>query len=132
MAGRSAKVKNKHAASVQITAEQLLREANERQIEYVAAPPRQDITDPEELNDMRMKKRKGFEDAIRKNRANIGNWIKYAAWEDGQGEVDRARSVYERTLPPRHPLRRASMARLCAYVALVSAAASPSLTRHRL
>ena len=36
MTSRRLRVKNKHAASVQITAEQILREANERQIEHVA------------------------------------------------------------------------------------------------
>lgn len=41
------RVKNKSAANVQITAEQLLREAQERQLEHVAPTPRQKITDPE-------------------------------------------------------------------------------------
>lgn len=95
-------VKNKQAANVQITAEQLLREAQERRLEEVAPPPKQKITDPEELAEFRMGKRKGFEDAIRKNRGLIGNWIKYAAWEESQGEVERARSVYERALDVDH------------------------------
>ena len=50
------------------TAEQLLREAKERQLEIVAPPPKQKITDPQELAEFRMKKRKTFEDNIRKNR----------------------------------------------------------------
>ena len=50
------------------SAEQLLREAKERQLEIVAPPPRQKITDPTELAEYRMRKRKGFEDNIRKNR----------------------------------------------------------------
>ena len=37
------KVKNKAPAEVQITAEQLLREAKERQLEIVPAPPKQKI-----------------------------------------------------------------------------------------
>ena len=44
----SSQVKNKGAASVQITAEQLMREAQERQLEVVAPPSRQRIDDPEE------------------------------------------------------------------------------------
>ena len=31
----------------------------------------------------------GFEDNIRKNRAVMINWIKYAAWEESQNEVQR-------------------------------------------
>lgn len=61
-------VKNKTPAEVQITAEQLLREAKERELEIVPPPPKQKISDPEELAEYRLKKRKGFEDNIRKNR----------------------------------------------------------------
>lgn len=39
-----------------------------------------------------------FEDAIRKQREHIGNWMKYSAWEESQKEFERARSVYERAL----------------------------------
>ncbi|KAJ3386278.1 Crooked neck-like protein 1, partial [Entophlyctis sp. JEL0112] len=73
---RLSKVKNKSAAAVQITAEQLLREAQERSTESATQiPPKQKIADLEELNDYRLKKRKGFEDAIRKNRNHVGTWI---------------------------------------------------------
>ena len=34
-------------------------------------------------------KRKGFEDAIRKDRKNVIVWQKYAAWEESQKEVER-------------------------------------------
>ena len=49
-----------------------------------------------------MRKRKEFEDNIRKNRIVMANWFKYAAWEEQQKEVDRARSVYERALDVDH------------------------------
>ncbi|CAN0586751.1 unnamed protein product, partial [Ectocarpus sp. 12 AP-2014] len=39
-----------------------------------------------------------FEDAIRKQREHIGNWLKYSTWEESQMEFERARSVYERSL----------------------------------
>lgn len=39
-----------------------------------------------------------FEDAIRKQREHIGNWMKYTTWEESQMEFERARSVYERAL----------------------------------
>jgi len=97
-----AKVKNKAAAPVQITAEQLLREAKERQLEFVPPPPKQKITDPDELQEYRLRKRKFFEDNIRKNRSTVANWLKYGAWEESQKEIQRARSIYERALDMNH------------------------------
>ncbi|OAD80407.1 hypothetical protein PHYBLDRAFT_61456 [Phycomyces blakesleeanus NRRL 1555(-)] len=91
-------VKNKNPAPVQITAEQILREAHDRRLEPAHSIPKQKITDLEELSEFRQRKRKEFEDNIRKNRLNISNWLKYAAWEDSQMESQRARSVYERAL----------------------------------
>lgn len=61
------------------------------QVERVAPSPRVKITDPAELADMQRKKRKEFEDNIRKNRSKMTNWTKYAAWEETQKEYDRAR-----------------------------------------
>jgi crooked neck len=43
----------------------------------------------EELSEYRLRKRKEFEDAIRRNRLNIGSWLKYAAWEESQKELNR-------------------------------------------
>lgn len=97
-----AKVKNKAPAEVQITAEQLLREAKERELELLPPPPKQKITDEEELNDYKLRKRKTFEDNIRKNRTVISNWIKYAQWEESLKEVQRSRSIYERGLDVDH------------------------------
>ncbi|XP_061603016.1 crooked neck-like protein 1 [Cololabis saira] len=97
-----AKVKNKAPAEVQITAEQLLREAKERELELLPPPPKQKITDKEELNDYKLRKRKAFEDNIRKNRTVISNWIKYAQWEESLKEIQRARSIYERALDVDH------------------------------
>lgn len=97
-----AKVKNKTPAEIQITAEQLLREAKERDLEILPPPPKQKISDPEELADYQLRKRKTFEDNIRKNRMVISNWIKYAQWEESQKKIDRARSVYERALDVDH------------------------------
>ncbi|XP_065187063.1 crooked neck-like protein 1 [Sycon ciliatum] len=102
MATKMGKVKNKAPAEMQVTAEQLLREAKERQLEVVPAPPKQKISDPEELAEYRLRKRKAFEDEIRKNRVLVSNWIKYAQWEDSQQELERARSVYERALDVAH------------------------------
>mmetsp|Transcript_50610 Transcript_50610/g.94826 ORF Transcript_50610/g.94826 Transcript_50610/m.94826 type:complete len:674 (-) Transcript_50610:3-2024(-) len=95
--GKSAMVRNKTANPNQITAEQLLREAVDRQ-EPEATPPKQRIIDEDELQIYRVRKRKEFEDAIRMTRQNMGAWIKYAAWEASQQEFRRARSIYERAL----------------------------------
>lgn len=92
------KVKNKAPAEIQITAEQLLREAKERDLEIVPPPPTQKVADAEELADYQLRKRKYFEDEIRKNRTRVGNWLKYAAWEESQHEIERARSIFERAL----------------------------------
>nr|CAG4640657.1 EOG090X01R1 [Eulimnadia texana] len=97
-----AKVKNKAPAEIQITAEQLLREAKERDLESAAPAPKQKISDPEELADYQYKKRKTFEDALRRNRNVISNWIKYAQWEETQREIQRARSIFERALDVDH------------------------------
>ncbi|KAL7753464.1 NineTeen Complex (NTC) component [Sorochytrium milnesiophthora] len=94
---RPAKVKNKTAADVQITAEQILREAQER-AEPPLKAPQQRITDAEELAEYHHHKRKQFEDALRRNRHVISAWLRYAAWEESQREWQRARSIYERAL----------------------------------
>ena len=97
-----AKVKNKMPAEVQITAEQLLQEANATKIEKVAPRPKQRVTDPDELAQLQLRKRKEFEDNIRKNRTQMSNWMKYALWEESQGEMERARSVFERGIDVDH------------------------------
>uniref|UniRef100_A0A0G4FV76 Suppressor of forked domain-containing protein n=1 Tax=Chromera velia CCMP2878 TaxID=1169474 RepID=A0A0G4FV76_9ALVE len=97
MFGKAGLVKNKTAAPVQITAEQLLREAVDRQATEVEVP-RQRIVDADELQDYRVRKRKEYEDYIRRQRQNIGMWVKYATWEAGQKEFRRARSIFERAL----------------------------------
>ncbi|VDP79209.1 unnamed protein product [Echinostoma caproni] len=93
-----ARVKNKMPADVQITAEQLLREAKERELEVTPKAPQQKITSLSELRDFQLRKRKDYEDNIRKNRLAMQNWIKYAKFEESQGEIQRARSVFERAL----------------------------------
>eukprot|EP00124_Ichthyophonus_hoferi_P002717 Ihof_evm1s198 gene=Ihof_evmTU1s198 len=98
---RVAKVKNKQPAPQQITAEQILREAKER-IETEPKAPRQKITDPEELEEFKLKKRKEFEDQIRRNRQAVGAWLKYARFEENLQEYSRARSIYERALDQDH------------------------------
>ncbi|KAH9908799.1 cell cycle control protein [Xylariomycetidae sp. FL2044] len=91
------RVKNKAAAPIQISAEQLLREAVDRQETSLQAPT-QRFADLEELHEFQGRKRKEFEDYVRRNRINMNNWMRYAAWELEQKEFKRARSVFERAL----------------------------------
>lgn len=91
------RVKNKAAAPVQISAEQLLREAVDRQEPALQAPT-QRFADLEELHEYQGRKRKEFEDYVRRNRINMNNWMRYAAWELEQKEFRRARSIFERAL----------------------------------
>ena len=94
------KVKNKMAGEVQITTEQLIREApKDRQ---PPDQPKQPIAHEEELKDLQSRKRQQFEDSILKNKNLPRNWIKYAQWEESQKEFSRARSVYERALTIDH------------------------------
>ncbi|KAI4373021.1 hypothetical protein MLD38_011191 [Melastoma candidum] len=51
-----------------------------------------------ELNDYRLRKRKEYEDLIRRVRWNVSVWVKYAQWEESQKDFGRARSVWERAL----------------------------------
>lgn len=92
-------VKNRAPAPVQITAEQIILEATDRAGgKGLPEGPRQHVLDQEELDDFRQRKRKEFEDAVRRQRHHIGNWLKYAKWEESQMDLNRARSIYERAL----------------------------------
>ena len=91
------RVKNKAPAPQQISAEQLLREAVDRQETGLQAPT-QRFADLEELHEFQGRKRKEFEDYVRRNRINMNNWMRYAQWELEQKEFRRARSIFERAL----------------------------------
>ena len=91
------RVKNKAASAIQISAEQLLREAVDRQEPALQAPT-QRFADLEELHEFQGRKRKEFEDYVRRNRVNMNNWMRYAQWELEQKEYRRARSIFERAL----------------------------------
>jgi crooked neck len=103
-APRARPVKMKAPAPVQITAEQILREAVER-IAKVPPPPKEKIQSEEELDDWRFRKRKYFEDILRRNSQVPVTWYRYVAFEISQNEFERARSIFERALrvDPRNP-----------------------------
>lgn len=94
-------VKNKNCAAIQISAEQILREARERQEGEIRAP-KQKIIDLEELADYRLEKRKLFEDQIRRCNENPRIWFTYAKWEESQKDFRRARSIWERCVILHH------------------------------
>ncbi len=76
-----------------------MREANATQLEAGAKPSKQKLVDREELAEHQLRKRKFFEDNVRRNGAWLeSTWTQYAAWEEAQGDYPRARSVYERAL----------------------------------
>lgn len=91
------RVKSKAPAKIQITAEQLLREAWERK-EHAVPIPKQQIADSEELLDYQRNERKQYEMRIVRNRSHSPLWIRYARWEEEQNEFVRARSIWERAI----------------------------------
>eukprot|EP01002_Notosolenus_urceolatus_P007602 NODE_302_length_2275_cov_23.375562_g234_i0.p1 GENE.NODE_302_length_2275_cov_23.375562_g234_i0~~NODE_302_length_2275_cov_23.375562_g234_i0.p1 ORF type:complete len:698 (+),score=222.02 NODE_302_length_2275_cov_23.375562_g234_i0:120-2213(+) len=90
------RVKSKDAAPVQITAEQILREANERQVDIIRPKAKRRITDEAELKAYQTQKRGEFEDNLRRNQQRPNIWTKFARFEESQGDLRRMRSVYER------------------------------------
>lgn len=102
MAGRggmAGEVKNKQAAEQQITAEQIVREAKDLQLEDHYRKPQAIITDQQELDEYRLRERKKFEDELRRvGRFSMGSWVKYATWEEKQKDLRRARNVWERAI----------------------------------
>merc|ERR1719379_62707 len=79
-----ARVKSKEPAQRQVTAEQLVREANTSQPEAGAKPSKQKLVDREELAEHQLRKRKFFEDNVRRNGAGLRSknlWLRYAEME---------------------------------------------------
>jgi crooked neck len=97
MSRNSGQVKNRAPAPIQISAEQILREAADRQ-ESIQVDPVIQIHDAEEYQSYLRDRRKHFEDNIRYRREHIGNWVKYAKLEEEHKEFERARSIFERAL----------------------------------
>eukprot|EP00300_Choanocystis_sp_HF-7_P020149 c20523_g1_i1.p1 GENE.c20523_g1_i1~~c20523_g1_i1.p1 ORF type:complete len:715 (+),score=131.96 c20523_g1_i1:38-2146(+) len=90
-------IKNRTAAQVQITAEQILVEAQGR-VDPAMPRSKEVITDKEELDEYRLGKRREFEAMILRQRSKVGMYVRYAQWEASQSDFRRARSVFERAL----------------------------------
>ena len=81
----------------QFTAATLLKSAYESsQNELKPADVR--IADLDELAYFQRRKRTEYENALRRNRFNYGQWMRYAQFEIDQKDIRRARSVFERAL----------------------------------
>eukprot|EP00946_MAST-07B_sp_MAST-7B-sp1_P003242 g3242.t1 len=102
MSSKRGQPKNRAPAPIQITAEQMVLEATDLKLDYVPPKPKTYVVDKEEEEFIKLEKRKGFEDAVRRNQGHMGTWNKYAAWEESMGELERARSVYERAIGVNH------------------------------
>jgi crooked neck len=98
---RAGQVKNRAPAPIQISAEQIVREAADRQDDHVVEPTVK-IHDAEEYQSHLRDRRKLYEDNIRYRREDIGNWVKYARLEEDNKEFERARSIFERALEVDH------------------------------
>jgi len=94
-------VKNRAPAPIQISAEQIIRESADRQEKH-RLDPIVKVHDAEEYQSHLRDRRKHFEDNIRYRRDHIGNWVKYARFEEDNKEFERARSVFERSLEVDH------------------------------
>mmetsp|Transcript_16844 Transcript_16844/g.36727 ORF Transcript_16844/g.36727 Transcript_16844/m.36727 type:complete len:696 (+) Transcript_16844:82-2169(+) len=101
MSSRSTGIKNRAAATIQISSEQILREAADRQEAHVPEAVVK-IHDAEEYQAHLRDRRKIFEDNIRYRREHIGNWVKYSRFEEENKEFERARSIFERALEVEH------------------------------
>ncbi|KAL6650580.1 hypothetical protein ACP70R_009505 [Stipagrostis hirtigluma subsp. patula] len=95
--GSTVRVRNENPSRVQMTAEQLMREARDGW-EPELRPPRRGIADPEELSEHRLRRRSEFEHLVRRAGSPSSAWIKYARWEESQRDAARVRSVLERAL----------------------------------
>ncbi|KAG1890740.1 uncharacterized protein F5891DRAFT_1212508 [Suillus fuscotomentosus] len=89
--------RNRVPAAIQITAEQLLREAQEHQ-ESTFHGSKQHVEDFEKLHEYRGCKLKGFEEQVRRTRGSIKECTQYANWDASQNEFDRSHSIFERAL----------------------------------
>lgn len=81
----------------QISAEQILKEVYEKR-KVVKPSTKVDILDLEELHEHQRRKRSEYETYLKRNRLDMGQWIRYARFEVDQRDVRRARSVFERAL----------------------------------
>lgn len=81
----------------QFTAASMLKSAYE-QNSTLLKPADFKIADLDELRYFQQKKRTEYENVLRRNRFNFGQWLRYAQFEIDQKDIPRARSVFERAI----------------------------------
>ncbi|KAK6589509.1 hypothetical protein RS030_203058 [Cryptosporidium xiaoi] len=98
-------VKDKTSAPVQITVEQILKEtysgyAENKNVQnsYNERNEFHEFRDSDELDEYVIRRRKEFEDIIRKKRWKISLYLSYAKWEALQHNFNNSRSIFERAL----------------------------------
>ncbi|PPS94001.1 HAT (Half-A-TPR) repeat containing protein [Cryptosporidium hominis] len=96
-------IKNKSFAPIQITVEQILKESYSGSANSVGGNNSLsrlhesfDFRGIDELEDYRIRKRKEFEDSIRRKRWKISLYLSYAKWESLQNNIKNSRSIFER------------------------------------
>ncbi|KAL0235995.1 hypothetical protein GEMRC1_002577 [Eukaryota sp. GEM-RC1] len=86
------------SAPIQITAEQILLEAFERQADIYFRPLQEQITDEVDLADYLVRRRREFEANVGRSPNKSKPWIEYASWELAMQDHRRMRSIMERAL----------------------------------
>ncbi|CAI4996458.1 ANM_HP_G0261030.mRNA.1.CDS.1 [Saccharomyces cerevisiae] len=85
------------AVDTHVSAEQILRDVYKKG-QKARGSTNIDILDLEELREYQRRKRTEYEGYLKRNRLDMGQWIRYAQFEIEQHDMRRARSIYERAL----------------------------------
>lgn len=81
----------------QFTASSILKSAYESSLNELKTPDVK-IADLDELRYFQQRKRTEYENVLRRNRFNYGQWMRYAQFEIDNKDYQRARSIFERAL----------------------------------
>ncbi|CCE62246.1 hypothetical protein TPHA_0C00900 [Tetrapisispora phaffii CBS 4417] len=85
----------------QISSEQIVKDVlDKRKQKSQATKSNVDINiqDLEELKDLQGRKRTEYETYLKRNRLDMGQWLRYADFEIQQHDIRRARSIFERAM----------------------------------
>ncbi|KAG0671806.1 NineTeen Complex (NTC) component [Maudiozyma exigua] len=85
------------AGSTQLSVDSILNDVYARR-KFTKTQPKLDILDIEELREFQGRKRREFESYLKRNRLDMGQWLRYATFELEQHDMRRARSIFERAL----------------------------------
>ncbi|EAY07349.1 Crooked neck protein-related protein [Trichomonas vaginalis G3] len=91
------KIQSRTPAAIQLTAEQIVLESVSR----VKDRPRligQNMNSEQENADLIFRRRQAWEQSVRRNLCTHNTFIRYAIWEEQNGEIENARNVFERAL----------------------------------